>query len=136
MRNIIVTLANQRQSAYRAGSYDKLQAKITILDRDKLSYLKNIPVELYLNYPTTWTKYVDSNTENDGSIQVSYSCYDIYNIECCLGYARALIDGEYHTSNTVRFNFMPSFSFGGDNIEFESEYFEFENEYISFGLSP
>lgn len=98
---------NQRVTAYRSGSDDKLQIKVQLFGNNKtgLSYLKDVPLMLKLNF-SGWQPYETDVTDATGSQIIYHSCQDITSIDNCLGYVVATIDNKTYKSNIVRFNFV------------------------------
>lgn len=116
-RDISPILINQRVTSYRLDSFDKIQVRLILNNKGKLSYLKNIPVEFYLNYTSSFIKYVDTTTDDNGIANIVYSCQHIEdNISSCAGYAKVTVDSIIYTSNLLRFNFC-----SGTGIEHETQ---------------
>ena len=115
-RDISPILINQRVASYKRDSLDKLQVKLVLNNRGRLSYLKNIPVEFYLNYTGSFIKYVDTTTNNNGVANFTYSCANIEEaINSCVGYVKVTVDSVVYTSNLIKFNF----DLGGQGFERE-----------------
>jgi hypothetical protein len=102
-KDISPVLSNQRISPYRLNSYDKLQIKLKLNIRGKPSHLKNVPVELYLNYTNEFVKYLDTVTDSNGIANITFPCYNISdNIEFCIGYVKTTVNNIVYQSNPVR----------------------------------
>ena len=108
--NYQLVLSNQRISPYRAPSMDRLQTKVQILRNRRLSHKRNVNIELWTNQDTSWAVRTSGVTNRYGIASLTYPCSNISGIECCLGYTKAIIDGEEFTSNTTRFNFVSGVS--------------------------
>jgi hypothetical protein len=100
-------LTNQRISPYKAGTNDKIQLKYSLYSDDKTrsSYIKNIGLELKLNYNSgVFETKASGTTDNYGNYTFYYPCSDI-NVNNCLGYVTTTINDKIYDSNVVRFNF-------------------------------
>lgn len=107
IRTVVPILSNKRTSPYYAGSSaDYLQARFELYNKHRLSYESNIPVELWLNYTTSWQSYVSGVTNRYGIVHFGYPCTNIPDIDCCLGVAKVTYKGKIYNSNIVRFNFI------------------------------
>lgn len=109
-RGFSVILTNKSPYPY-AYQNDFLLSKVEIKKRHNLSYKKNIPVELWLNWDGDWAKFGDAVTDKFGKcvFKTSTSHLSTY-ITNCLGYAKATIDGVTFTSNPIRYNFYEGLS--------------------------
>jgi len=104
-----VMLTNTRVYPYRIPA-DNLFTKIEVYKNRKISYVKDIPIELELNYEGDWSPYASGVTNDYGMVYLTYDTTPMPKINCCLGVAKAVIDEQTYYSNIVRFNFVE-----GDN---------------------
>lgn len=103
---IYPVLTNMRRSPYRTGTTDQLQAKVEVIRRNRLIYTKDLQVEFWLNYLGDWAKFETSTTTRYGNRVLYHTCEYVPDIDCCLGFARVIINGVEYDSNVVRFNFV------------------------------
>lgn len=98
-------ICNQRRSPYLMNSTDKIQIKYNLYsnNKTKLSYLKNIPLELNLNL-SGWQIVNSGITDKFGGYTFHQSCSGI-STKNCLSYVSAIIDNEQYKSNVIRLNF-------------------------------
>lgn len=105
-RSCTPVLTNRRRSPYYSSTpYDSLQTKCELYDKHRLSYQQGVSIELWLNYDGTWTPYTSGYTNKYGTVDLHYTCSGIPDIDFCLGYVKATVNGKAYKSNTVRFNF-------------------------------
>lgn len=110
-RRYSVILTNKNPYPY-AVQNDSLLSKVDVLKGRNLSYLKDIPIELWLNWNGTWTKYSDSVTGRYGSCIIHTATTSlITGISNCLGVAIATINDVTYVSNTIRYNFYQGFDY-------------------------
>lgn len=103
--NYTLVLTNKRAYSYKIGS-DSLQSKVDILENDQLSYLKDIPIELWLNWSGVWDQNSSCTTGRYGNCTINSSTSATPSgIANCLGAAVATIDDETYVSNIIRYNF-------------------------------
>lgn len=126
-------ISNQRVSPYRLGTSDLIKIKADMYNGNKKLQIKDILLELYLNYPSgEWIKYGEVSTNRNGSQLIQQSCVNFANINNCLGYVKATFNGRYYTSNTTRFNFITSGETTNSIIEMPDEIVVYENQYFTF----
>lgn len=101
-----LVITNKRVTPYRKSSPDVLQIKAQIYSNSKrkLSYIKDVPLNLKLNYQG-WRAYETINTDKFGSCTFHHTCSNV-DRDHCLGFVTALIDNKMYTSNIARFNFI------------------------------
>lgn len=131
-KDISPILINQRTSPYKLGTADVLQTKLIIKQRGHISYLKNIPTELYLNYTDSFIKYTDGITNALGIANMIFPCYNIKDISSCIGYAKVTINGIEYVSNTVRFNFVTSINLLPKLTIFPEDIILYSNDIITY----
>lgn len=107
MNNFRIFISNQRISPYELGKEDYLQVKVVLNNNEKLSYIKDIPVDLYLNINGIFVNYSSGITNEKGISNLYYNTGLIsQTISNCLGYVKVIINSEEYVSNTIRFNFI------------------------------
>jgi len=99
-------ITNQRLSPYFRGTNDIIQTKIYIYNKNKLLNIEGLPIELWLNYSGTWFEAENGFSNRYGSQTMSHSCYNVGNIDCCMGYVKVIYNEIEYISNVVRFNFI------------------------------
>lgn len=106
-KKIYPVAANQRVTAYKAGTTDKIQIKLQLYSdiKTKLSYLEGATVTLKLNYNGSWRSYEVSETDKFGGYTFYHSCEDV-DVNNCLGYVTVNINNEIYRSNLIRINFI------------------------------
>lgn len=97
-------LTNKNRYPYRMPS-GVILSKLDLYKGRRLSYLKDIPVELWLNYSGVWQKHEDATTNRLGSVYITHSTGAMPNIKSCQGIAKATVNGKTYISNVVRYNF-------------------------------
>ena len=104
-KKLYMVATNQRVSTYKMGTLDKIQIKFQMYsnNRAKLSYLRDVPISLRLNY-NGWQTYETGVTDKFGNFTFFHVCNDV-TVDNCLGYVVAVIDNEVYRSNVVRLNF-------------------------------
>lgn len=114
----LLVLTNQRVTPYKKNSQDILKIKAQLFEnqKKKMVYAQNIPLSLYLNYPSgEFIEYETGVTNRYGAQQLTHSCSGIL-VNNCLGYAKTTINDTIITSNIIRFNFKESII--GSSIDF------------------
>jgi len=114
--NYRVVLTNK--NAYPSNvSGDYITSKVDIITDKTFSYLKDIPVELWLNWTRVWAKDTNAVTGQYGNCIIQSNTSGITApITNCLGVALATIDGQVYASNPVRYNF-----YSGEEVELSGE---------------
>jgi hypothetical protein len=108
-------LTNKYRHPYKTP-YGTIVSKIDVLSNGRLSYLENLPVELWMNYTGGWSKYEDAVTDRYGSCYVTHLTTNIANITNCLGIAKVIYNDGYYVSNVIRYNFYSGIAFSGDLV--------------------
>lgn len=107
IKTFLPVLSNKRTSPYYPGnSRDSLQAKFELYNKHRRAYTSGLPVELWLNYDTTWQVRLSGFTNRYGMVHFNYPCTPIPDIDCCLGVAKITVGDFTYNSNIVRFNFI------------------------------
>lgn len=103
-----IQIINKRVTPYRINSNDYIQigAKVYLNKEKKLSYIKDVPLTLSLNYTSGWVAYETSTTDRLGSCNFYHSCSGI-NVNSCLGFVSGVINNKMYQSNITRINFTP-----------------------------
>lgn len=100
-----VVLSNKSARPYKSTG-DTILSKIDIVTDKTLSYKKDIPIQLYLNWTGPWTRANNVVTGRYGSVTVATPTGSgSAGVTNCLGQAIATIDGKKYNSNPVRYNF-------------------------------
>jgi hypothetical protein len=108
--NIKPIISNRRTSNYNLQTDDKIQIKLALNLNGKISYLNNVPVEMYFNFTGEYIKYVDTFTNKFGIVDIIYPCTDLLmNINNALGYAKVVYNNQEYVSNIIRINFNPGY---------------------------
>lgn len=136
IKKIYLIATNQRVSAYRTGTSDLIQIKVQIYsnNRSKISYLKNIPISLRLNY-NGWKTYDTGVTDKFGNFTFFHACDNI-TVANCQGYIIAIIDNKAYYSNVFRLNFsrVPTLDTPTNVLytltNLENNFFKLEPEWI------
>ena len=96
-------LTNKRVNPYKKTN-DKLVVRIDTLVGNHVSYIANLPIELYLNAGGSWALVTSGLSNSYGICDFEYSI-NATGISNCLGKALVTYDGSGVYTNTVRFNF-------------------------------
>ena len=106
MNTIIPIITNQRLTPYRIGTSDKIQIKTQVFSDNKgsLSYLPNLPVELYLNYSGDWSLAEAGITNNQGICTLYHECTNISGIAGFLAKSIVTVHGSGYISNITKIN--------------------------------
>lgn len=100
-----INFINQNLYPYKLNN-DYLLTKVEVYKNNKLSYRKDLPVEIYFNYSGSWIKQIDNVTNEYGVLSSSLTTSGIPNINNCLGRAKVTIDNNDYYSDLARFNFI------------------------------
>lgn len=111
LRSIKPILTNKGRYPYKP-LLDIIVSKVDFVKNGKLSYLSNLPIELWMNYLGTWGKVEDGVTDRYGSCYITHSTSQIPSITNCLGVVKVLYQSGEYVSNIIRYNFIP----GKDSI--------------------
>jgi len=106
-KKYIPVINNQRITPYVGNSNDIISVKYQLLsdNKNRLSYLKDKPVVLNLNY-SGWIPIASGITNKFGAYTFHVSCSGL-NISNCLGYVSTDINDSIYNSNIIRINFTP-----------------------------
>lgn len=86
---------------------DYIVSKVDVVTNRALSYMADVPIELWLSWNGDWAKYSDSTTSRYGNTTIKTSTDYIGSpITNCLGVAFATIGGVRYRSNLMRYNFF------------------------------
>jgi hypothetical protein len=110
IKSIKPLLTNKARYPYRPPE-DKLVSKIDFLKMGKMSYLKELPVELWLNYSGSWFIAETGVTDRYGSCYITHLTDRVPGITNCLGVVKVIYKDGFYVSNVIRYNFLEAITY-------------------------
>lgn len=99
-----VILTNKYAYPYKLNC-SSIISKVDVINDKKLSYVQNVPIDLWLNWSGYWFKQAESSTGRFGNCVIYVDTKGVAPITNCLGIAVAHINGYTYVSNIIRYNF-------------------------------
>ncbi len=108
-------LTNKFRYPYKIPK-EVIMSRVDFLKNGRLSYLSDLPVELWMNYSGEWAQVETSTTDRYGSCYITHSTSGIPNITNCLGVVKITYDGGDYVSNVMRYNFYSGLAYEEDLV--------------------